>query len=124
MIKSKVVALKTPREISEDPLTELLRTGAKQLIAEAVEAELQVFLTQYAELRNKKGQRQVVRNGYLPEREILTGIGEVEVKIPNVSWLLSVSRNRAEKNLSLSRTVTESPSKVGQNCCCDSKHKD
>jgi putative transposase len=84
MNKSKVVALKTPREISENPLTELLRTGAKQLIAEAVEAELQVFLTQYAELRNKKGQRQVVRNGYLPEREILTGIGEVGVKIPKV----------------------------------------
>lgn len=84
MNKNKVTTLKTPREISEDPLSELLRAGAKQLIAEAVEAEIQEFLAQYAELRNKKGQRQVVRNGYLPERDILTGIGEVGVKIPKV----------------------------------------
>jgi len=84
MNKNKVTTLKTPREISEDPLSELLRAGAKQLIAEAVEAEIQEFLTQYAELRNEKGHRQVVRNAYLPEREILTGIGEVEVKIPKV----------------------------------------
>lgn len=84
MDKSKVVALKTSRENSADPLTELLRNGAKQLIAEAVEAELQEFLAQYAELRNEKGHRQVVRNSYLPEREILTGIGEVKVRIPKV----------------------------------------
>ena len=84
MDKSKVIALKSPREISEDPLTELLRAGAKQLIAEAVEAELQEFLTQYADLKHQQGHRQVVRNGYLPEREILTGIGAVQVKVPKV----------------------------------------
>jgi len=75
MNKNKVTTLKAPREISEDPLSELLRAGAKKLIAEAVEAEIQEFLAQYAEFKNEKGHRQVVRNAYLPEREILTGIG-------------------------------------------------
>jgi len=84
MNKNKVTTLKAPREISEDPLSELLRAGAKKLIAEAVEAEIQEFLAQYAEFKNEKGHRQVVRNAYLPEREILTGIGAVEVKIPKV----------------------------------------
>ena len=84
MINSKVITLKKPGEFVEDPLTELLRTGARQLIANAVEAELQNLLEQYADLRNEKGHMQVVRNGYLPEREILTGLGPVKVKVPKV----------------------------------------
>lgn len=84
MINSKVITLKKPGEFVEDPLTELLRTGARQLIANAVEAELQNLLEQYADLRNEKGHMQVVRNGYLPEREILTGLGSVKVKVPKV----------------------------------------
>ncbi|SHO52908.1 hypothetical protein SAMN02745220_05319, partial [Desulfopila aestuarii DSM 18488] len=78
MINSKVITLKKPGEFVEDPLTELLRIGARQLIADAVEAELQDLLQHYAELRNEKGHMQVVRNGYLPEREILTGLGPVK----------------------------------------------
>jgi len=84
MNKSKIIALKKPGEFSEDPLTELLRHGARQLIAEAVEAELQDLLQHYADLKNDKGHRQIVRNGYLPEREILTGIGPVNVKVPKI----------------------------------------
>ena len=79
-----VVGLKKPSAISEDPLTELLRTGARKLIAEAVEAELQGFLEQFSDFRNQQGQRQIVRNGYLPERELQTGIGSVKVKVPKV----------------------------------------
>ena len=79
-----VVGLKKPSEISEDSLTELLRTGARKLIAEAVEAELQGFLAQFSDFRNQQGQRQIVRNGYLPERELQTGIGSVKVKAPKV----------------------------------------
>ncbi|SHI14032.1 hypothetical protein SAMN02745124_04310, partial [Desulfofustis glycolicus DSM 9705] len=67
MMNNKVIELKKPGEFTEDPLTELLRTGARQLIGEAVEAELQELLQQYADLRNKNGHMQVVRNGYLPE---------------------------------------------------------
>lgn len=84
MSKNKIIALKKPGEISEDPLTELLRTGAKKLIADAVEAELQQLLSQYADLRSGLGHQQVVRNGYLPEREIQTGIGPVKIRVPKV----------------------------------------
>ncbi len=84
MSKNKIIALKKPGEISEDPLTELLRTGARQLISDAVEAELQTLLKQYAEFRNNQGHLQVVRNGYLPEREIQTGIGPIKVKVPKI----------------------------------------
>jgi len=84
MKKNTVVGLKKPFEIEEDPLTEMLRTGARRLIAEAVEAELQDFLEQFSEYRNQQGHRQVVRNGHLPERELQTGIGSVTVKVPKV----------------------------------------
>lgn len=84
MGKNKIIALKKPGEISEDPLTELLRIGAKKLIGEAVEAELQQLLSQYATLRNGVGHQQVVRNGFLPEREIQTGLGPITIKVPKV----------------------------------------
>ncbi len=84
MSKSKVVELKKPAEISTDPLSELLRNGAQQLIAEAVEAELQSLLSQYTALRDPNGHQLIVRNGYLPERDILTGIGSVTIKVPKV----------------------------------------
>ena len=65
-------------------MTEELRTGARQLIASAVEAELFGYLQQFAVLKDGKGRQQVVRNGYLPEREIQTGIGPVTVRVPKV----------------------------------------
>ena len=83
MNKSTVIALSGPAG-SEDPLNELLRAGAKRLIHQAVEAELQELLDRYADKRTDSGQAAVVRNGYLPERELQTGIGPVTVKIPKV----------------------------------------
>lgn len=67
-----------------DSLTELLRRGARGLIEQAVEAELQALLEQYANVTDLSGRQAVVRNGYLPEREILTGLGPVAVRIPKV----------------------------------------
>ena len=84
MSNNKIIELKKPGEFSEDPLTELLRNGARQLISDAVQAELQELLNQYAELTNEQGHLQVVRNGYLPERSIQTGIGQVKVKVPKI----------------------------------------
>lgn len=75
--------LSQPGAIS-DPLTELLRQGARGLIEKAVEAELQILLEQYANVTDLSGRQAVVRNGYLPEREILTGLGPVPVRIPKV----------------------------------------
>jgi len=67
-----------------DALTEVLRRGAKELLAQAVEAEVALAIEQFAELKDEQGRRRVVRNGYMPERAIQTGIGEVTVKAPRV----------------------------------------
>jgi len=69
-------------ESFEDALTELLRTGARQLITQAVEAELEGFLDEHKDCQDAQGRRAVVRNGYLPEREVQTGIGAVSVRVP------------------------------------------
>jgi len=84
MTRSTLRALSQPEEQITDPLTELLRSGARELIAQAVEAELQVLLEQHAEHRLPDGRKAVVRNGYLPERTVQTGIGNVEIKVPKV----------------------------------------
>ena len=68
----------------DDALTELLRQGARGLIEQAVATELQVVLEQYANVTDLAGRQAVVRNGYLPEREILTGLGPVAVRLPKV----------------------------------------
>ena len=72
------------RDAISDPLTDLLRSGAQQLIQHAVEAELQELLNQHSERRSEDGNAVVVRNGHLPERELQTGLGPVTVKIPKV----------------------------------------
>jgi putative transposase len=84
MSKNKIIALKKPGEFAADPLTELLRSGARQLIVDAVEAELHELLNQYVDIKDQQGHRQIVRNGYLPERKIQTGIGPVKVKVPKI----------------------------------------
>jgi len=68
----------------DDVLTEVLRTGAVRLLAEAVEMEVAEFIERYQDLRDASGRRLVVRNGHMPEREIQTGIGQVPVKVPRV----------------------------------------
>ena len=81
MKKDTVVSLKKPAEES-DPLTSLLRDGARQLLHEAVEAELTDYLSQYQAERDSSGRRCVVRNGYLPARTLMTGLGEVAIRVP------------------------------------------
>ena len=65
-------------------LTNLLREGTKKLIAEALDAELSATLAQFADYKGEACHRHVVRNGYLPEREGLTGIGPVSVQAPKI----------------------------------------
>jgi len=84
MSKNKIIELKKPAEFTTDSLTELLRNGAHQLIVDAVEAELHDLLNQYSDMKDQHGHRQIVRNGYLPEREIQTGIGPITVKVPKI----------------------------------------
>lgn len=83
MSKSNIVEL-SGRGESSDPLTDLLRQGARDLIQRAVEAELSEYLLGFQDRRLEDGRAAVVRNGYHPERDIQTGIGPVTVKVPKV----------------------------------------
>jgi len=83
MNKSTLQAVAQPAP-EADPLHELIRQGARQLISEAVEVELQALLAEYADHQTEDGRRAVVRNGYLPARTVQTGIGDVEVQVPKV----------------------------------------
>ena len=74
----------TGRDAISDALTDLLKTGAQQLIKSAVEAELQEFLAPYADSHTDDGHAAVVRNGHHPSRSVQTGIGPVSVRIPKV----------------------------------------
>jgi transposase-like protein len=67
-----------------DPLTEVLRNGARALLAQAVEAEVSSLLSCHADKLTDDGRRRLVRHGHLPEREIMTGIGPVAVRCPRV----------------------------------------
>ena len=68
----------------DDQLTEILRQGARTLLAQAVDAEVADFLAKHADLKTEDGRQRVVRHGHLPEREVLTGIGSVAVRQPRV----------------------------------------
>ncbi len=98
MREDTVVRLRQPGTFSEDPLTAVLRLGARRLLAQAVEMEVTTFVEMPADLRDGEavdrrssgpsvrpnGRWRVVRHGYLPERAIQTGIGPVAVCCPRV----------------------------------------
>jgi hypothetical protein len=67
-----------------DPLTEVLRNGARTLLAQAVETEVTGFLAGHADKLTDDGRQRLVRHGHLPERSIMTGIGPVAVRCPRV----------------------------------------
>jgi putative transposase len=69
---------------SRDALTELLRLGAQEMLATAIEAEVGEWIADREHLQDKNGHRQVVRNGRLPRRKITTGVGQVEIEQPRV----------------------------------------
>jgi putative transposase len=73
-----------PSTASKDVLTELLRQGAQAMLTTAIEAEVAQWIGEHEQLRDERGHRQIVRNGYLPERSITTGIGPVKVRQPRV----------------------------------------
>lgn len=73
---NKVVALRQP-DVIDDPLTALLRAGARRLLEQAIEAEVESFLAAMKDLRLPDGRDRLVRHGHGPERTIQTGIGPV-----------------------------------------------
>jgi putative transposase len=69
-----------PSTASKDVLTDLLRQGAQAMLTTAIEAEVAQWIGEHEHLKDERGHRQVVRNGYLPERSITTGIGPVKIR--------------------------------------------
>ncbi len=84
MTKSTITPLPDPSGFSSDPLTDILQTGARQLLKQAVEAELATLLAAHAREVTDDGRARLVRHGHLPEREVMTGIGPITVKAPRV----------------------------------------
>ena len=82
--ESTTLPMAGPTSGSRDLLTALLRDGARRLLAEAVEAEVADWIDAHSHPKDQAGPRQVVRNGYLPGREIQTGVGDIEIKQPRV----------------------------------------
>ena len=77
---STVVSLRQPDRLDDDPLTDILRQGARQLLAQAVEAEVEAFLAAMKGERLADGRDRLVRHGHGPERQVQTGIGPVAVQ--------------------------------------------
>jgi putative transposase len=69
---------------SRDTLSEILRQGAQAMLTKAIEAEVQEWIGGHEHVQDERGHRQVVRNGYLPERSITTGLGPVKIRQPRV----------------------------------------
>jgi len=90
---TNVFALVQPGTFT-DRLTDVLRDGARALLAQAVEAEVAGFLGEHADKRTDDGRQRLVRHGHLPERSIMTGIGAVEVCVPRVRDRLSGTDDR------------------------------
>ena len=69
---------------SSSVLEELAREGARQMLASALEEEVAAFVEEHRGEIDAEGRRVVVRNGYMPERELVTGIGPIAIKQPRV----------------------------------------
>ena len=76
---SSVVSLRQPDTI-DDPLTTVLRSGARRLLAQAIEAEADAFLATMKDMQLPDGRDRLVRHGHGPERQVQTGIGPVAVQ--------------------------------------------
>jgi transposase-like protein len=80
---SVVVDEQARAELTTD-LDELFREGARRMLAAALEAEVEAYITAHAALVDEHGHRLVVRNGHAPARTITSGVGQVEVVRPRV----------------------------------------
>ena len=85
MDESNVVGLPRPGGLVEDdPLLSVLREGARRMLMQAIQAEIDVFVAGHADLVDDHGRKRIVRNGHAPERRIQTAIGPIEVQRPRV----------------------------------------
>jgi len=69
MNKDNVIDLKKPEPFIDDQITTIIRQGARKLLAQALETEIELFTNQYADLKDEIGRQRIVRNGYRPQRD-------------------------------------------------------
>jgi len=67
-----------------DVLEQLARRGARQMLAQAMEAEVEEFVEKHRRMIEGEGRRLVVRNGHLPQRDLVTGIGPLKIRQPRI----------------------------------------
>jgi transposase-like protein len=84
MSLTTIKQLPDPSGFSADPFTEIIRDGARKLIEQAIHAELAALMSAFADEKLENGTSRLVRHGHLPEREVMTGIGPVPVRVPRV----------------------------------------
>ena len=93
MSEDRVVEPRHPEAFSDDPLTAVSRSGARRLLAQAIEIEVSGFLAAHAGLKDDLGRQLLVRHGHHREGQVQTGIGPVAVRCPRV-------RDRGPRSLS------------------------
>lgn len=99
MKKDNIINYQNPlQNLVTDALSNFLRSSAQKMLQLAIEEEVQNFITSYQDKLLNNGNKQIVRNGYLPERNIQTGIGEMAVKVPRV-------RDRGKENISFTSNL-------------------
>jgi putative transposase len=113
MSDNNVIKLTQPGAFT-DSLTEILRSGARALLIQAVESEVAEFLAKHTDLKTETGQQRVVRHGHLPQREIMTGIGPIAIRQPRVrdreaaepAGFSTQSKDTVEKRIRVCAPVT------------------
>ena len=94
---------------AQDVLTCVLRDGAQRLLTQAIEAEVTEWIEAHRHVRDVSGHHQVVRNGHLPKRTLLTGVGPVEVQQPRV-----LDRRGADEAEPFSSKILPATSSLGR----------
>ena len=84
MLETTITQLPDPSGFASDAFTQVIRDGARKLIEQAIHAELAALMAAFSAEKLEDGRARLVRHGHLPEREVLTGIGPVTVKVPRV----------------------------------------
>ena len=84
MSETTITQLPDPSGFTSDGFTAVIRDGARKLIEQAIQAELATLMAAFSKEKLADGRSRLVRHGHLPEREVMTGIGPVAVKVPRV----------------------------------------
>jgi putative transposase len=110
-VKNRTTAIQMQEQLPGTVLEELAREGARQMLSQALELEVAEFIEKHQNRINAGGQRQVVRNGYMPARQLVTGIGPVMIRQPRLDdRLLSKTAEERFSSQILPRYLRRVPS--------------